>query len=452
MFEVLLFVGAFATFAFFALKRDPIYGLYLYMLMFYVHPPSRWWNMYLPGLRWSLLAAGIALLSLIIHRNKVDPLRRSFASNVPGLVLVLFCALLWISTVWALDREAHLNGTGEVTKYVILFYIFYRVVDSAEKAVDLLTGHTIGCAYLGWLCYVTGRTEDGRLDGVGGPGIDDANSLAMVLATGVVVGFMLLLSQQGRRRIIVALCLPLIANGIVLAGSRGAFLACLLGLLVVFVLCPPGRRWVFFGFAIIGAIGAVRLVDEAFIDRMFTIKSGIEDKEQRDGSSESRVVLMEAQLQMFASHPMGLGHRGTATLSAQYLDERWLTYSKPGEEAARSSHNTFLSVLVEQGIPGTILYFWIVLWGVGTVLSLRRRLKREPQSAAGPPAAACCAALAVILLAGMFTDYLLSETQIWMFAILAGVLETLRPARRRPGRVPVPVPQPSTPLTRQAEQ
>jgi len=51
---------------------------------------------------------------------------------------------------------------------------------------------------------------------------------------------------------------------------------------------------------------------------------------------------------------------GTAAASARYLDERWLVTDDSG--SARASHNTFLTTLVEQGIPGAILYIWLTCW------------------------------------------------------------------------------------------
>lgn len=50
----LLFLAAYFSGCIAALVRHPVYGLVTYVLMLYLHPPSRWWGEALPDLRWSL--------------------------------------------------------------------------------------------------------------------------------------------------------------------------------------------------------------------------------------------------------------------------------------------------------------------------------------------------------------------------------------------------------------
>jgi O-antigen ligase len=164
-------------------------------------------------------------------------------------------------------------------------------------------------------------------------------------------------------------------------------------------------------------------MDQRFIDRMFSIEAAVEQSEDMDGSAQSRWVLMQAQVRMFADHPMGVGHKGTVVLSPQYLDRRWLTrrWGEDESAAGRSSHNTFLTLLVEQSLPGVAVYLAFVLWGVAALLTLRRRLRTEA-AVAHAYGGAALSALGVVLAAGMFTDYLMAEVQIWMTALLAAQL------------------------------
>ena len=99
-----------------------------------------------------------------------------------------------------------------------------------------------------------------------------------------------------------------------------------------------------------------------------------ESDERRDTSALGRFALVEAQFRMFQSIRIGAGHRGTATLSPMYLAERFLSNGPGDVERRRSSHNTFMSALTEQGIPGAIFYFWVLGW----VLALAAlRLERD---------------------------------------------------------------------------
>lgn len=429
MLTAFAFLAAFSTLLGLALLRHPIFGLYAYLASFYVHPPSRWWAQNLPDLRWAFLAAGVTLLAILIHRGKLSTQRPAWLATLPGAVLVAFVAWLWVQSLWALDGEAHLGASIQFTKYAAVFYFFYRLVDTPERIRDTLLAHVAGCAYLGVLAHLSDNYVDGRLNGVGGPGIDDANTLGMFLGTGVVVAAMLALMERSWRRVFSILAGVVIFNGVVLAASRGAFLGVLVGGLGLVLMKPRQHRWLFWGFAIVAVVGAVSLMDQRFLDRVLSITEAVERTEEMDESAESRWVVAGAQLKMFASHPFGTGHKGTAVLSPQYLDTKWLTRGTGGPDAQpiRSSHNTFLTLLVEQSIPGVVAYLLLVAWGMRSVLRMRG-LQRIAMDVSAGYGGAAAAALGVVLAAGIFTDYLMAEVQIWMLALLAQSLAQTRAA------------------------
>jgi len=170
----------------------------------------------------------------------------------------------------------------------------------------------------------------------------------------------------------------------------------------------------------------VKLVDTAFVDRMFSIKSAVESQAEIDSSAESRIVLLEAQVKMAARYPHGAGLLGTAALSRDYLDEKWLWRGADPSKWGRSSHNTFMTSLVDHGIPGGFVYIWLTAWGVMVVARLRALRWSHVSMELTAPAVACCAGIAVVWTAGQFTDYLQAELQIWLFALLAASLEQIR--------------------------
>lgn len=420
-----------------ALLKHPIYGLYLYLAVVYLHPPSRWWGQLLPDLRWSLLAAAVTLIAIFVKRAELPASPRPWYATVPGVAVIMLVVWLWIQYPWALDLQLHHEAAVLYTKYIVSFYLVYRLVNRPADAANVLLVHVVGCAFLGVLCLLNDDARfDARLDGVGGPNLDDANSLGMFLATGALAGGVLFLWQTGWRRLVVVLAMPFVLNGLILTGSRGAFLGLLMGGFVLLFLRPPQRRWMFWGAAALGVVLAVKLMDEAFIERMFSIKEAAVRSEEMDSSAESRWVLIEAQLRMAVGYPHGTGHRGTAVLSPQYLDDRWLSreHGQSEDEAARASHNTFMTLLVEQGIPGALLYLWISAWGALVVLRLKMAIRRKLPLDLIAPATACAAGIAVVWTAGQFADYLKAEVQIWLFAMLAVTLEQLRlagsPARK----------------------
>ena len=415
-----------------AFTRHPIWGLYFYLAVTYVFPPARWWGVLLGAdTRWSLIAAVVTVLAVLLHFGKLRA-KPFWLSSVPALVLVLYAAWMWIQYPWVVEDEVHLRGAMQFTKCVIAFWFVYRVVDTPERLRDLLLAHMLGCALLGIFGLTMGRTGD-RLDGVGGPGIDDANTLGMYFATGTVVAIGLFMTQRGWRRWLSLGCMVLIVDGLVLTNTRGAFLGLIGGVLVLAFATARAHRRLFWALALTGLIGSTLIIDDKFVDRMATITGALQESAaaDEDGSIESRIALASAQFRMFRDHPWGTGHRGTETLSRQYLDEKYMSRNPNGEIGERSSHNTFLTALVEQGIPGALLFTWLLLWGARTIWRLRGPfLQSDPEAAT--LTAATAAALAVVFVAGNTADFLLAEVQFWLLAGLVSAAAFARAAEEEP--------------------
>lgn len=414
VFLVVFFAGIALT-----LLRKPVYGLYTYVAVFYLHPPSRWWGETLPDLRWSLLAALVTLVAS--WRLPLVPGRLLWLKTTPAIALLLFVIWFWIQNIWALAPIDHLEASWLFTKYVLLYYLIYRLIISPEDVAKFLMVHVAGCAYLGWLAFNT--NVSGRLEGVGGPGIDEANAFAMQMSTGVLAGAMFAVVLAGWRRWMAVAALPFILNGVILSGSRGGFLALVCGGLMLWWLKPAAHRKVFYAFAALGVLLFGMLASSMFWDRMQTMEVVVDSGEQEmDTSAESRIALAYAQMQMVKDYPLGAGHRGTAILSPLYLDNKFLTGVPGSDVRRRSSHNTFLSALVEQGIPGGIWFAWVWGWVFVTVKGIKRSLGRSPameETLRRMVLASVAASLGCFFVAALFVDYLKAEILVWLLALLA---------------------------------
>jgi O-antigen ligase len=401
-----------------AFRRHPIWGVYFYLATTYVFPPGRWWGYIFGDLRWALLSAAVAMLAIVFHRGKLKP-KPVWLANGPVALLAMYAAWIWVQTLWALDQSEHVRISIEFVKCMLALWFIYRAIDSKERVRDFMLAHLLGCALLGIYAYTTGR-QAGRLDGVGGPGIDDANTLGMYLVTAAVVGVGLVLTQTGWRRWVALAAMALCVEGFVLANSRGAFGGLVAGgLMLAFCVAKRYRR-VFWAFAVVGVIGLASLVDQVFIERMFTVTDVASDSEEADASARSRVAIAEAQLRMFSEHPMGIGWRGTAVLSPSYMDRRWLTLAEDGNPQ-RSSHNTFMTALTEGGLPGGLIYLCLLLWVAVAAFRLRRLRGPQHDPELVTMGAALYGAIIVVLVAGLGTDYLAREVQFWLYAALVSV-------------------------------
>lgn len=402
-----------------AFVRHPIYGLYFYLAATYVFPPGRWWGYIFGETRWSLIAAGVTMLAVFFHRGKLQ-VKPVWLANTPAMVFALYAGWMCIQYPLVLDVETHFRGTSIFVKSLAAFWFVYKIVDTKERARDALLAHLLGCGLLGILAYVSGRSLGDRLDGVGGPGIDDANTLGMYFATGALVGLGLILTEGGWRRWLSLACIVIVMEGMVLVNTRGAFLGLVAGGLVLALVKAKTHRRLFWSLAFVGLIGLASIVDQKFVDRMWSIEKIASDSDEIDTSARSRIVVMQAQWRMFFDYPLGSGHRGTETLSSRYLDREWLAFNSSGE-GARSSHNTFMTALVEQGVLGASLFVWLALWTPLAMVRLRRMeaIHGDPQITT--LGAAVVGALTAVFVAGNTADFLLVEVQFWLFAIFVSI-------------------------------
>ena len=118
MLTAIAFILAFASGCLLALFRHPIYGFVTYVGLVYIHPPAHWWGQVLPSLRWSLIAATVTLLAVIIHRSKATEPRLFEFSVMSGLLL--FIGWLGVQSFWALDQTMHIDLLILTAKYALL--------------------------------------------------------------------------------------------------------------------------------------------------------------------------------------------------------------------------------------------------------------------------------------------------------------------------------------------
>jgi O-antigen ligase len=104
-------------------------------------------------------------------------------------------------------------------------------------------------------------------------------------------------------------------------------------------------------------------------------------------------------------------------LSPNYIPEQFLS-----ETGRRSSHNTFMAALVDQGFPGAILLLGIYLWAGRALVRLKRLDEQGLPLIFGIYRAAIGTALMSCLISGLFLNLLKTEVQIWLVALLASLI------------------------------
>lgn len=402
-----VFCLAFTAGCLLALTRRPVYGAITYIATFFLSPPLRWWGQgALLPIRWSLIAAAVTVIAILIHRRPASMPAKARHSVLP--TFLVFILWLVIESTWSLSSAAQSEFISYYIKFAIAIWLVHKCADSEQNIRLIMWTYVLGCFYFGWIAYSS--YQGGRFEDFGGADINEANAAALTLVTGIFLASALFLEGGKFQKGLLIAMIPFIVNAVVTTISRSGFLAVAIGGLVFNWFAPAKFRIRVLVSSVLAVILFLMLTGPTYWNRIETIEDAGANIQGVDTGS-GRLVLLEAQWRMFRDHPMGCGASCTAVLSPQYLAEQYLA----GGE--RASHNTFMTMLVEHGIPGVLFYVLLLIW----MFYVLRRLSRAVKQSEGflptlyPAIAAVVAALTV---GDLFVTYSKLEVRFWFVALL----------------------------------
>jgi len=387
---------------------SPFYGILLYQLNFFVDPHSRWWFGDLPDLRYSFLIMSLVLLGYLARLGQY---RENRLGRLPQFKwLAALMAVVVVSYFWAVSPELHAEFSLRYCKVILFTVLAYKVVDTPQKVEKLLGVYLLGIFYLSFLAWQLGRTQGGRLEGIGCADTTDANGTAAVVVTALpLLVFYLLFGKKLWVRALSLLGCAFVMNSLILFNSRGSFLALICGGLYFtwFIFREKLGRAIKMKVAC-GAIVAVGLfaylADDTFLSRMETMSEPTE--EGRSGAS--RITFWMTTFQMLEAHPLGAGARGFHLLSANYLPAESLS------RGVRAVHSTWFEALSEYGYHGLLLF----LGYLGSTFLLMRRVRAVLREASDSylvfQSIALESSLICLLAAGSFINFFYGELMYWL--------------------------------------
>jgi hypothetical protein len=411
--SAVIFLVGFTAGCVLAFARNPVYGLLTYIATLYFDPAGQWWGHVLPFVRWELIPAAITLVAMLLYGRRLSlPLR---SAAFWGFSLFILWAIVQLQ--WAVDTNAQEQLLTIWSKFLVVSIMICACVDSWKNLRLVLWAHVLGCVYMGWIAYALYR--GGRFEGFGLGSVEDANTGALVLVTGFITAASLFLSGGWRAKAALLPAMALIVNGVIATESRGGFLA-LLGSGVVFNMFTPRvfRKQVIAA-SLLAAISFLLLTNASFWHRVHTIEDTGAAIQGVD-TGHARVEVARAQWRIFEEHPLGCGHACTEVLSPQVLPPEYLSLS-----GRRSSHNTFMTMLVDHGIPGAVLYIGLLLW---TYKKLKA-LAPQARSMTGFPATflpGVAGVMAAIAIADLFDSFMLLEARVWFVSLLISYAHLLK--------------------------
>lgn len=356
-----------------SIRKGAVYIFVLYQGYYFFNPPTKWWGEFIPDIRFSFYIVLTMLIIVVVNW-------KSYSANkiykIPQFLWMYIVVILYgIASFYATLPTIHALAFDAILTAAVTITIVYKIVQT-EKHLDIaIAGYMLFAGYLGFYITQFGRTSGGRFDGAGMVDAPDSNGLAAALAPSLL--FCLYYFWLHTNLKVKAICVvlgALIANGLVLLGSRGSFLGVAVGAtLFVFYMffskvTKKNQRKSAIAIVIFGLVGIVTVTDNYFWERMQTIKTeGLaRTKEIQTGST--RVFFWKAAIEMSKDYPYGGGASAFIIHSPQYIPEEINT----GNSRNRAVHSTWFEVLTEIGYPGIVAFGAMILY---SFITLRRTMK-----------------------------------------------------------------------------
>lgn len=285
-----------------------------------------------------MLAMGCTVFAVLSSAR----LRRWHTLHVAALLFVLTSGFQLL-VFYALGARP----PGKFYTYVqllLMVWMIWELAPSGGRVLNLLLSYVFGAYVASFQTLLVFHSSGGGLRRFAAGGVDP-NDLAMTLALGLPMAWYL--SNTYRKPLLRWICrgyLPVAVVTIGLTGSRGGLLASIVALTIVplsMTRLSPNRLAITIAMLFLSGALAVVYVPEKIVERLATTSTEVEDL--RLGG---RFKLWKAGLRALPEHPL-LGYGTSGFIGA---------ISPQLGSASQVAHNSFISVLVEQGLIGLSLY------------------------------------------------------------------------------------------------
>jgi O-antigen ligase len=337
-----------------------------------------------------------------------------FSGRVRSLIAFHWLAiayLMWIlmSAFWAIGRlDSVLADVGTYLQIFAMVWVVWEAAPTWPRLMSLLQAYVLG-AYVAAgstiFNYLTGAaitTDATRYSATG----FDPNDLGMLLALALPMAWYIAShASNGLQRWLNRGYFVAGTLAILLTSSRGALVAALVALSVIPLTLTQVKRGLRVAIIVIvlgAGVAAVQLVPEKSFERLATTRSEISE-----GTLNTRLRIWQEGLELIPAHPLeGVGPGG------------W--YPAVGMRIGNvAPHNTYLAIVVEEGLIGLFLYLGLFALVLKRLLALPTFERRVG-----------LAQLATLMIAILPLGWHQNKASWLVLALLAAWASVLAPARQ----------------------
>ncbi|RPI55805.1 MAG: hypothetical protein EHM55_06740 [Acidobacteria bacterium] len=336
--------------------------------------PQEWFPV-LKSLRIALLAATVSLVAYMFDSAVTRRPVSTFTSEMGICVALVTWSILTIPlSYWPGGSVTEL--TEHFLKAVVFFWLIGTLVITRHRLVVFtwtLVLCSIPLAATGVLNFLSGefvtsrRAVVQRIAGYAGSGVaSNPNDLALMLNLLIpMTGALVLITRKITLKGVAALALLLSVTTVIITFSRAGFIAlvvvAILSLVALVRRRLPGAAMA----VVVAALVIPPMLPPGYLDRLNTITDIEKDT---TGSAQGRWRDFRAAVDVIIKHPVtGVG-----------LGQDILALNEERGETWRSVHNVYLQYAVDLGVPGAVLFIWLLTATFRGATRVRLRAAREP--------------------------------------------------------------------------
>ncbi|HBC93989.1 MAG TPA: hypothetical protein DCZ10_14110 [Pelotomaculum sp.] len=293
------------------------------------------------------------LLQVLLKKEKIK------TDHFLGVAL-LFLAWACCSLLWVMNWNKGIAAVATISQLVLLYLMSRNLINSDEKLRVVLVSYVVG-AVAAAVIATLGVYEAGFVTRASVSDLQDPNHFARALSVALILTVYLACKYRSHQRMLCFISSFLLAWGVLLSGSRGAWLAVLASAAAAFLYTKNKILKI----TLVTALGMVVLLFNSPILRAMPplITERVVSMPELADRGSGRLDIWMVGVEMVKKNwPAGVGINSFITAYNDYIVKTSDEIRDRG--VMRDAHNSFLCILAELGLLGLILFcmFWLAAW------------------------------------------------------------------------------------------